>query len=179
MEAYAVIRKWVKVEMDGDEPVNIPALCDAGADYFIEKPDIVRAVYRPAMRELIARFARDEAHASRNGSKPKVVVGDDVVTRGELRGRGEKLACRWERWLEHAGMQHLRLRKMCREEVLIALSERRKRVNTELVTIGFLGDVVEALKPGEVVGERFSDEELERLYQSAEERMKEGPYGHL
>jgi hypothetical protein len=169
LTARAQLRQWVMQQVNGKAQLEIPELCDEAVDHFSKDRPFVRTFLNEAMRPMVYQVVQQVVSASRE----YVVLGDEVVSQAVVRARSKPLLGRFTKWMEHAGDRHYRFMDLTREQVVLAIEERKKRVSGELTVIALEEHVMTKLQPGERVRDRFTAEGLEQLMNEYAEKLGE------
>lgn len=157
--ARAQLRQWVSAQCSGRSQIGIPELCDEAVDHFTQDKPFVRTFLNEALRPMVYTVVQQVVSSSRE----YVVLGDEVVTQAVVRARSRPLLGRFNKWMEHAGDRHYRFMDLTKEQVLMAIDERKKRVAGEITIIALEEHIAAKLESGERVRDRFTPEGLEQL----------------
>lgn len=168
--AASQIRFMFTELVNGHDEINVPALTDQIVERLREDPDLSRLMIeqmvRPTVYEIglsvLSQWRREKMLVNQD----VVTVGDTAVTRDELQKRSQIRRLQWLFRPEHAGVHHIRLRAMTRQDLLTAAGEREGRAKTELIMAALLRHIASKLQDGERVSDRFSDAEIDVLYRN-------------
>jgi hypothetical protein len=165
---YSAVREWVKGEVEGEDHVDLARLADEAVDYFMRDEEILRNCLRIVLRPLVYEVARLVLRSTR-GEEVIDLGPDEIVTRGEHTRRGKTLSQKFAKWMEHSGDNgHMRMVKMTKPQLLIAAQERKRRGHTELKIAAFQERLAAGMKSGEVVEQRYTIEDMRRIWSEVE-----------
>jgi hypothetical protein len=84
----------------------------------------------------------------------------------KYRRKGESIRpSRFYEWYEHAGDRNIRVLDMTRDDLRLAAEEREQRGATELRLARFWRSLASKLKSGQTVGDRYTAEQIEAMYE--------------
>jgi hypothetical protein len=88
----------------------------------------------------------------------------------KYRRKGEEVRrSRFMDWYEHAGDRNVRVLDMTREDLRLAAEEREMRGATEYRIAALWRRIAGKLKSGQTVGDRYTAEEIESMYEGGTE----------
>ena len=168
------VADWVNYQIEEVQAVHVPTLARDALAHFEQDAEFVRQFFGLYGYQAIYEQVRSCVERTRGGWVP---MGDEVVSRDELKVRAVKLSSRWESWLEHCGDRHINIMTATKADLLMAVAERRGRAATELGYASLYEQMADKLQPGETVSDRFTTEDIETLYQAV--AIEGGNNGHL
>lgn len=155
----ARVRLWIKDQVKDEAVVQLPDLTDRAVGHFSKQRKFVAEFLSEQLRPIIYQETRRVIAQTRE----VVLHGDDLIDRGELEKRGQRLISKWGNWTEHVGDRHLRLADMTRADLLVAAAEREARGAAEYAIGQHWRALASRLGDTERVGERFTDDEIEAV----------------
>lgn len=153
----AILRGWVREQVDGQEEVHVPKLADAALAHFRSDQTFLDALLAENLPSMVSDVCRTVLAKTRF-----IHLGDEYVTREAFEGRATS---RWDLWMEHAGDRHVALTAMTKVDLLTAAEERDHRAAEESRRAKFLRTLAAPLKQGETVGAHFTAEQLDQTRQ--------------
>jgi hypothetical protein len=107
-----------------------------------------------------------------------VLVGDrtTLVSRSNIARRA---ASRFTRWKEHDGIHYVSFTAMQKDQLIRAAKKRYQRGDIELHTARFEVLVAAGMDEGETVEDRYTEGELEQLWEQAREDVDDRLSGLL
>lgn len=162
--ATSRIDEWIKEQIDGAAAVSLTDLARKGRDVFLADTAYLQSLFADQLQSLIHQRAAKIFERTRRGS---VVLGDEIVDAGELAKRAERLASKWDGWLEHAGERHVLLFSMTRLQLVAAAEEREARSEGEAIRALFLRALAAKLGGVQTVGEVFDHGAIEAAWIAA------------
>lgn len=157
------LREWLKEELEYTDSVCLPEITDQAVEHFISDPSFMRGALRDVLRPMINDMAQRILHRTRHGGA--ILLGDEVVARSEFDQRAQVFASRFSSWMEHAGDRYVNFMLLTREQLRKSVQARMKRLKTEAHIVRFQKEVLDELRPGQQVKERFGAQELEDLWE--------------
>ncbi len=153
------VREWVQNEIKDETEVSIPTLTASALAHFRGDQAFIQGLMQEMLRPMVYELALAVVQSSRGSL---VTLGDTIVTRDEVAKKARTRNV-WGTWLEHAGDRHVALLDMTREDLLLAATERQDRGEHELELAKLWRKLADGLEGGQVVRERFSAEEIEKV----------------
>ena len=158
LSARAVIRQWVRDEIENESEIDLPELADKAVSYFQTDNVIMGRLFAEGMRNLVYSLAESVLAQTRPNLR---IVGGKAQDPEKLTTKVRKKA--WEAWMEHVGDKHVRLVEMDRESLLTAAAGRRLSANRNVEIARLFEGIASRLEGGEVVGDRFGHDDIESL----------------
>ena len=140
--------------------IKLPDLVAEAVEFFMRKPDFVRAFVQKHLYQMVYQTASQVAQTYRPGEV--LLMGDTVIDRAELAQRASVLKNRWEKWLEHANGVYKPLFDMSKSDLLAAALERRKRATAEFELATLWESMANRLDEGQIVKDVFTPEMIEQ-----------------
>ena len=154
--------KWIRNRIDGENVVHLPDLAKEAGEHFGSDNGFVNRFFRQQFGTIFYEMVQSTVARTRS---MHLMLGDDIVSQDEIRDRSMRLSAKWSNWLEHVGDRHIRLLSMSADHLYMAAQERRERAAIDIQRAELLEALAKQLEPGETVGDRFSDDDIERIWQ--------------
>lgn len=167
------IRDWWTARRELDTPIDLvvdagkcaltlrqdPAFCEAFLDAFL-KP----VIYEVGLN-LMTHERTQIRRVSRTMSSGEILKALDADPPEQPE---------WSRWMEHdpGSGKHIPLLTMKKEQVLAAVNQRKARTREENHRIALLELVAGRMKPGQIVGDVWTEDELTVIDQRITVRLK-------
>lgn len=158
---YAVIRREVDADVAATGEVRLPVVTRRVQEELESDLDFLRHFWMESCSSAVYEHVR-------------IVVGRTrLPIRGhqEVTPEGEPVAppvpqFDWNRWLEHSGDKHIKLKQMTRSDLLSAAAEREARGLREIHLARLLRRIADRLTDDQTVGDVLTDAELDQLEQA-------------
>lgn len=162
-------RAWIEERVE--DHTSVPELAEGALAHFRKQPSFVDTFLDVALYGMLYEITKKVLMGTRHDA---VLLGEEVVSRNEFEVRSYKLAKRFARWMEHAGEDHhVRLMKMSRRQLRVAIQERKGRIETEQRVVNLMERIEHDLTSDEeVVEDRFSAEDLAEMWQELESEVR-------
>ena len=159
-DVQKLLRDWVTKRVKDSERVSLPDLADAGVKQFRGEQAIMAALAESKLREIVYAVAAQVAAEGRH----VVALGDQLVSREEFKAQAATVGNRWRTWLEHVGDTHVALLSMTRNDVQVAVAERRQRASGEMMRADFLEHLGKKLTGDKKIGDVWASADIEALW---------------
>lgn len=121
---------------------------------------------RPLLKKYLGAFIDRQITGHFAATRGLSLMGaDTLVSKEALQATIDRLALKFEHWVEHAGDRHLKLLSMRKGDLLQAAQERRKRGLTELRIAVLWERLAETLTSDQEVGDKYTTEQIARMAQ--------------
>jgi hypothetical protein len=153
----AVLRQWIREQINDQDEISVPALADQAVTHFSNNKAFLQQLALETLPKMLADMVYDVLSRDRGRA---IRLGDTLVTQTGFDRRVSKFRA----WYEHAGRDRtISLLALTRETGKIAADERRRRGDEEHRRARFIEELTQELKDGETVGDRYSDQEIQKL----------------
>lgn len=172
------LNEWMagKIEehLENGTPVHLPSLTDAWQEHVRSTPELLEAVFeavRPDAYEVGKRMIGKTHDRNSREERPLVIAeGSAAISQADLAWRAAKFLTRFDTWLEHDGVNYVKLTDMSRKQLLNAAKTRARRGGVEIHTASFLYRLAEHMNDADKVKEVFESAELEAVWSEAQEQ---------
>jgi hypothetical protein len=161
--ARVSVREWVLAQVAGASEVEVPKLRQQAIAHFKAQAGFMDRLVTELLGELVYEEARRALASTRS---TVIELGDFLTDHAGVTKRAMKLKHAWSGWQEHAGTRHVLLMDMTRDDLILAARERQARGRTEMAYGELWERLAMVLEDGETVRSRFTDEDIERIYQT-------------
>lgn len=162
------LRAWVAEQIEAaiaaNESISTPALTTRAVEHFRTDPEFVEALMRERFTTTVYNVIVEKIGTSRR----YIRHGDSATPREQFARLAEQLASRWDHWLEHTGAVSVPVLAMTKADLQAAAAERTRRGTQQFHVAALWRTLAEGLQDGERVGDRYTAEQIEQLYQSLE-----------
>lgn len=170
MKTRTTVAKLFRTKIGEADEFRVPEVTDAIVAEIQADPDLLASFVKESLRPMVytiglAELARWRQQKEGEGIEV-VLTGEYGATRETITRKATIRRLQWLSRAEHVGDRHMLLETMEREHLLTAAEERETRAEAEAHVARFLRAVASRLQPGETVGERFKDEQLDEIYRS-------------
>jgi hypothetical protein len=164
LSARAQVRAWIAQQIAGQSEVKVPELRAQVVEHFKGNASVMERLLAETLSGMIYELARAEISATR-GKANVIDHGDTVTTIDEVKGKAIKLRHKWDLFREYAGDRHVRLMDMTPADLQLAEQTRQARGDIEHEFAELWRRLRQPLEEGEAVGDRFTVEDIENIYQ--------------
>ena len=166
--ARGILRQWINEQIntavEDGQSISIPTLTSETIAHFRADGELIQRLMEEQLQPIVTQLVAQRVGHSRN----YVLAGDRALPRHQFAQMAEQLAKRWERWIEHVGVLQVPVLSMTKTDLVQAAMERENQGRRELRMGALWRSLADQLKETECVGDRFTSEQIEQLYQSLE-----------
>lgn len=168
--ARAILRDYIREQIEMRDSFHLSELTQQTVEA-LQKNDTFVKLW---LEETLPSAAQSEVQQVVASTRRHQVLGDYAATPEKVDERVVRFKSRWSNWREHAGdYGHITLAKMKPLHLREAARERMTRGRTEIVLGKLMMRLSQELRETEEVGARFTDEEIERMYQEINSQEQE------
>jgi hypothetical protein len=161
------VRRWMEQYKESRQPsVSLPEMSDAVLAHF-EKvdPHLLVDLGRAQIRTLLYQIGQSLLAESRYINLGGGEMARDVTRASEV--VEQRVQGKFDRWMEHVGDRHVRLKDMDRDLLALAVQKRHEQVEDATARWRFMCLIRDGLPGRKKVGEHYSDADLKALLEKA------------
>lgn len=156
------VRQWIRTRLVGCTEIHLPTLHEETVQWVLGQRGLTESLLRELMRDLVYDIVQRLVATTR---KDLVFMGEDLREKEPMIQRA---ALKWARWLEHTQTKHVIAMEMTRQDCLEAAAQRFLQAERGLALGHLWAYIGEHLQDGERVRDRYTPEDVEQLFQSAQ-----------
>lgn len=171
----------MKETIEGLDTIDIPAIADKAVLWALQDKKMLNRLMKEMIRPVFYQLGQRLVARSR---KHLTVVGTVAMTDEAIDDAVNKIETKfkvsgWSRWYEHIGDRHVLILKADSNDLTAAAKERLRRGIPE-DHLGLLWlDLKKRLEPGQVVGDVWSEEEIEAASRRIRSELEERNDGYF
>lgn len=159
----AQLKALLEAEIEGEASIVLPQLADRIAEMVLSDEELMSGLLAEIIRPYVYEQGKRIFAQTRN--ERVVELGDEVVARSKFEARARVVSSRFERWMEHADGRYVNFMEMRKADLEEAARQRKARASTEMAVVEFELQLARKLKKGEKVGDRFTPEQLDAMWE--------------
>lgn len=168
-ELHEWLNKEIAREIESSGACDVPALVNRAAEHFEKKASFMKELVAEILRPAAYQSARQIIKTTRK--EEAVELGGEVVARSEFEQRAQS---RFERWIENIERgRDVRVLDMSKEDCVEARRNRLQRADHESELADLFGTLGAGLKKSQKVGDVFTADEIEAIYQRIKDNRGE------
>lgn len=165
------LRQWIKGQVETGDEFRMPDIAKAAVAEFEGDDEFCRQFVRDHLYSVAYDAVQMTVALTRGKGFKR--VGDLLVNQQGIEERRKQLRSRWASWLEHSRGRTIRLPQMTRLDLIEAARERRGRAAEEVNRARFLEELAAKLEDGQTVGDRFSTDDIQVLWEAIDNPNQE------